>query len=453
MSLTLFNKPTEENKKYRRIQGELYEENRSVFLIDGKWRRIIAPGIYINMYNEVSKIEDDIPLLKCLIGRDKDGNLIFAKMDKRCYNKIMVLIKVNNIIEYYYAWPDLCLENFDLRFNNKLNFYYETSITEDELRAYSKPFKYESPFIYNSYELLNVYKKTKEHIFNNDKKIYIDPLIEKYLEDVTFGIEFETSEITFIPNDILMKYGVIPLRDGSIRGYEFTTIPLTGAQGLQDLYYICQSLKNNCRYNNQCSVHIHMSINGMPKKDIKFIERILNLGFQIQNEIYDIVPEYKYYDYDCIKSKNYTKPIPALWVKCLYVSETEDKETKETEVKKDFELETSISEFLTGKPNDKILIDGIHPSNPDNQHKWNIQERYYWLNTIPYFFNNGTIENRILEATFDHQTIVDWIILTASLIKFAMDENNKNKIVDMFDIAEYSKNKSVINRIAHLLKK
>lgn len=68
-------------------------------------------------------------------------------------------------------------------------------------------------------------------------------MIEEYLKDVTFGIEFETSKIKFVPNDILMKYGLIPLRDGSIRGYEYTTIPLTGTEGIQDLYYICKALK------------------------------------------------------------------------------------------------------------------------------------------------------------------------------------------------------------------
>nr|DAY07019.1 MAG TPA: Putative amidoligase enzyme [Crassvirales sp.] len=453
MTLTLFNKPIKENKKYRRIQGELYEENRSVFLIEGKWRRIIAPGIYIDMYNKVSKIPDDVPLIKCLIGRDKNNNLIFTKMDSRCYNKIMVLVNNNGIFEYYWAWPDLCLENMDLKFNNCRNFYYESSISKSELDAFSKSFKYESPFIYNSYDLIDLYEKIKENVFKDDKKITINPMIEEYLKDVTFGIEFETSKIKFVPNDILMKYGLIPLRDGSIRGYEYTTIPLTGTEGIQDLYYICKALKENCEYDKSCSVHIHMSIKGMPKKDIKFIERILNLGLQIQNEIYEIVPEYKYCNYNHEKEKNYTKPIPALSLESLYVTETKDEETNKIEVEKNNIPQTSIASFLIGTNDDSILIKGIHPSNPDNQHKWNIKERYFWLNTIPYFFNNGTIENRMMEATFDFQTILDWIILTASLIKFAMDENNKDKIVDMLDVAEYTKNKEVIKRIAILLKK
>jgi hypothetical protein len=453
MTLTLFNKPIKEDKKYRRIQGELYEENRSVFLIEGKWRRIIAPGIYIDMYNKVSKIPDDVPLIKCLIGRDKNNNLIFTKMDSRCYNKIMVLINNNGIFEYYWAWPDLCLENMDLKFNNCRNFYYESSISKSELDTFSKSFKYESPFIYNSYDLIDLYEKIKENVFKDDEKITINPMIEEYLKDVTFGIEFETSKIKFVPNDILMKYGLIPLRDGSIRGYEYTTIPLTGTEGIQDLYYICKALKENCEYDKSCSVHIHMSIKGMPKKDIKFIERILNLGFQIQNEIYEIVPEYKYCNYNHEKEKNYTKPIPALSLESLYVTETKDEETNKVEVEKKNIPQTSIVSFLIGTNDDSILIKGVHPSNPDNQHKWNIKERYFWLNTIPYFFNNGTIENRMMEATFDFQTILDWILLTASLIKFAMDENNKDKIVDMLDVAEYTKNKEVIKRIAILLKK
>ena len=172
MTLTLFNKPIKEDKKYRRIQGELYEENRSVFLIEGKWRRIIAPGIYIDMYNKVSKIPDDVPLIKCLIGRDKNNNLIFTKMDSRCYNKIMVLVNNNGILEYYWAWPDLCLENMDLKFNNCRNFYYESSISKSELDAFSKSFKYESPFIYNSYDLIDLYEKIKENNWNNTCRLF-----------------------------------------------------------------------------------------------------------------------------------------------------------------------------------------------------------------------------------------------------------------------------------------
>lgn len=455
MTLTLFNKPIKEDKKYRRIQGELFEENRSTFLIDGKWRRIIAPGIFINQYNKVTKFQGNEPLINVLIGKNRSGNLIFAKMDERCYNKIYAMINNNGNIEYHVAWPDLAIENLSLKFNNKYNFYYEDSISEEVMIRHSSSFKYDSPFIYNSYELIDSFKKTKENVYRypNEKKISLNPLLADYLKDVTFGIEFETSKMSFLPVSVLMKYGVIPLRDGSIKGYEFTTIPLKEGEGLNDLFFICKYLKENCSYDKSCSVHIHMTIDGMPKKDVSFIKRLLTLGFQIQDEIYSIVPEYKYFDSKGEKNKNYTKPIPVLSMKCVFVQELEDEETKEISAEQKNIDQVSVAEFLVGTNDDSILMKGKHPCDMDKSHKWDIKERYFWLNTIPYFFNNGTIENRMMEATFDFETILSWIVLTASIIKFAMDEKNENVIAEMFDVAQYSKNEEVIRCLSNLLKK
>ena len=457
MNTTLFNKPLKENKKYRKIYNVFYEENKSVFLIDGKWRRIIAPGIYIDKYNKVSKIKEGVDLIDCLIGKDKDNNLIFAKMDRDCYNKIYVLIDNNGSLQYYIAWPDLCLENLNLKFDNKYNFYYESHIYEtfkkETIERIKNSFKYESPYVYNSYELIERYSSTKKNIVNEDLDPVFDSDIVEYLKDVTFGIEFETCDIKFVPNDILLKYGLIPLRDGSINGYEFATIPLKGYDGLKSLFYICGALNKYCNFDKSCSTHIHMSIDNMPKKDIRFIERLLNVGFQVQNEIYKIVPDYKYFDINHEKNKFYTKPIPYLDFSIEYAIEYEDEETKEIELESNSVEKTSVSEFLTGVNNNKTLLKGIHPSNPDNQHKWNIKERYYWLNTIPYFFNNGSIENRMMEATFDFNKILSWIILTASIIKFSIDEKNKDKVVDMNDVAQYSNNKTIVDCITKLLNK
>ena len=51
-------------------------------------------------------------------------------------------------------------------------------------------------------------------------------------KDLTFGLEFETTN-GIIPSSKLNCLPLLPLRDGSINGLEYVTIPLQGVKGLQ----------------------------------------------------------------------------------------------------------------------------------------------------------------------------------------------------------------------------
>ena len=74
--------------------------------------------------------------------------------------------------------------------------------------------------------------KFEEHLFKNKQKV-LNNIEFKYIKEFpyTFGLEFETAG-GYLPQHQLYELGLIPLRDGSITGIEFTTVVLQGNKGL-----------------------------------------------------------------------------------------------------------------------------------------------------------------------------------------------------------------------------
>jgi hypothetical protein len=55
----------------------------------------------------------------------------------------------------------------------------------------------------------------------------------------------------------LYELGLIPLRDGSITGIEFSTVVLQGNEGLNLLKQQVEALNANTIFDKDCSLHIH----------------------------------------------------------------------------------------------------------------------------------------------------------------------------------------------------
>ena len=73
----------------------------------------------------------------------------------------------------------------------------------------------------------------------------------------TFGIEYETS-MGYIPQDVCFRNGLIPLRDGSISGLEYSTTVMQGNDGLNLVYQQLEALRKFTYFNKECSLHVHM---------------------------------------------------------------------------------------------------------------------------------------------------------------------------------------------------
>lgn len=125
----------------------------------------------------------------------------------------------------------------------------------------------------------------------------------------SFGIEFETAS-GYISENNCFKLGLIPLRDGSISGIEYSTIPMKGNEGLCLLKRQLDELKSNTYTNKECSIHIHLG--GYPVKP-KAIFILHTLWYYIQHNICEYIPYYSY-NTGAFKrnGKNYCNIVPPL---------------------------------------------------------------------------------------------------------------------------------------------
>src|SRR5690606_21500789 len=117
--------------------------------------------------------------------------------------------------------------------------------------------------------------------------------------------EFETIRGN-IPHDICNKLGLIPLRDGSIGGLEFVTIPLSGERGIKSLIESLEELQKRTSYGDDCSLHLH--IGNIPRTE-QFLLAFFRLICLVEDELFSMFPIYKRENYG-IKKKCYTNPFP-----------------------------------------------------------------------------------------------------------------------------------------------
>jgi hypothetical protein len=210
----------------------------------------------------------------------------------------------------------------------------------------------------------------------------------------TFGLEFETNNGT-IPPDQCLRKGLIPLRDGSISGFEYATIVLNGQNGgFELLKKQIELLEQHTSSNKDCSLHIHLG--NFPKK-ISYIFAVHRLCYLIQQELSSLLPLLAFYT-DRFKSsgKNYCRKL------------------------KKFSDVKSFYNFFAERP----YLGSLEQANPydvSGDQKWRIPTRYYFLNVInALFYNkNKTLEFRCLMPSTCFNKIVGWIFTFSAILKYA----------------------------------
>lgn len=237
----------------------------------------------------------------------------------------------------------------------------------------------------------------------------------KFLEGRTFGIEYET-KTGFAPQRILSRYGLIPLRDGSLHGgIELSTIPLSGAKGLQSTVMTCNELSKRCGVNLECSLHIHF---GTLKEDRLLIVAMYHLCKRMQEEMYEMFPYYKTNPKGLKGDKNYCQKLRPLTNKLL-----PRKPNKETFQKYVDYYYTRIFTFLMEgvAPNAQYnRKNGIHPV----QQKWNQMSRYYWVNEMNLMLSTRrTIEFRLHQGTLNPLKTINWLFICNAIIGYAQDNS------------------------------
>lgn len=224
----------------------------------------------------------------------------------------------------------------------------------------------------------------------------------------TFGIEYETSG-GFIPQEKLFSAGLIPLRDGSISGIEYSTVVLKGNEGLSKIKEHCKLLKEYTVFNQNCSLHMHF---GNFPIEPKKIYALYVCCYFFQDLLITVTPNWAF-NTEKWKStgKNYCKLLPIL---------------------PNFH---DFYTFFVGFPYMGNLYQN-HPRDIRHERKWQIPGRYYWINFINMlcFKNPKTVEFRFMRPTYCPKKIIAWIKLFNILLRLAdehtdffVDENLKWK--------------------------
>ena len=244
--------------------------------------------------------------------------------------------------------------------------------------------------------------KFEEHLFRN-KQILSESIQFKYINELpySFGLEFETAG-GCLPQHQLFELGLIPLRDGSIRGIEFTTIVLQGNQGLNLLKRQIDALKGTTIFDKDCSLHIHLG------------------GFQLSPEVLLLVN-------NAFVNSDIKQYLP------LFTFDTTRYKSNRDKNYCAFNSRYSSFDTMYGLLVEKPYFGDLkqpHPRDLTATRKWNIGSRYRAINFINAicYDNPKTIEFRFLRPTYNFEKILCWLFIFGAFIKFAERRANSTNL-------------------------
>ena len=221
--------------------------------------------------------------------------------------------------------------------------------------------------------------------------------VEKQLK-YTFGIEFETAG-GVIPEDLCFSLGLIPLRDGSITGIEYATVPMSN-RNINLLREQVNCLREYTATNSTCSMHMHF---GRLPNDLKYHYVLYRVFNAIEYTLEQYLPDYTFSTNKYkTNGKNYCGHLP----NSLNL----------------FDFYEWISGGVTLDMTDTTFsLKYPHPSDESGNHKWNISQRYYSMNLInALFYNrNKTVEFRFLKPSYNINFIINWLYIFTAILKTA----------------------------------
>lgn len=392
---------------YYKIGDINIENSGDCYKINDKFYRIeTGQVIFNNSIKQYQLLTNDV-----ILGLIENNNIGYFNRNEE--NKIPIIFETG---VKSFAINEEILKN-NLNYREQLstgNFVHISLLSAKDFNSILKPKnEYKTSLPYDSKGITQKHSDIYNHLYNSE----LNPNsieLGKFLENLTFGLEFETIA-GYIPERITKKLGLIPLRDGSISGLEYVTVPLTGAKGVQTIVDTCKQLEYRTKFDNSCALHLH--IGGIPRTP-EFILAFLKLSSWLQNDIFTLFPMYKKYNMG-IKNKNYSKPYDL-----FDIFSNLDPVINEKNIDKNFDViikKLTLNKTSYESYNNNINNIEFHPADPAGNQKWNIQSRYYFNNFIPLIFGNKqTIEFRIHTPTFDYYRIIMFLLFNSLLIKFTI---------------------------------
>lgn len=315
-----------------------------------------------------------------------------------------------------------------LIWSNKLGYYIQASSLSPKDILSHKLIRGQGNF---PYQFCKHYEAVESfHLFKDAQRVLeeVEYPLSKHL-GYTFGLEFETS-MGYIPQEKCFRDGLIPLRDGSITGIEYSSVVLEGNRGLNLLKQELDTLKEYTKFNKECALHIHMG--GFPV-DPTAIYALYSLWYIVERDLLRrrLVPELSFStgEYKA-NHKDYCNMLSG----------------KATSFEKLFEI-------ITGKKYLGSLVQP-HPADVEKRAKWNIKTRYYGLNLVNMLCYKGpkTVEFRFLRPSFNFRKITLWLYILNAILKQAeklakeWQETNHSDTKDMISWVVNEKYKG-LNRI------
>lgn len=411
-------------KEYRinckKIKGSYYVKDVTCFHIDGQWFRIDS-GL-ISFDHSVKKwiLNKNNHMIKGIVSFEKDGSYTLGTFTPNP-TKNIVFEDSNNGNRYIIL--DESVGNGMIRERLCSGIYYITSKHGDAFFDNLKNIVNHKDKGYNIEDNVDEYTNKKKVFDEYPLKINNDVIrYSRYLEDVTFGAELEAI-VGYLPDHIQYQTGTVICRDGSLhandgsQGPEYTTIPMSGAKGVQALINLCKELTKRNIVDHHCSLHFH--IGNLPTSRL-FIVSLYKLAVMIQDDLFKMFPFYKNDEPRYAnKDKNYCAKLDQLG---QFNLRNDSKDAYESYIYDNF---IRIFSFLSGNVAPSKTYNRTNAVHPKNE-KWNRKARYHWLNLLNTIFSKrNTVEFRIHQGTTNPQKVISWLFICNAIVKTAMLESHR----------------------------
>lgn len=277
-------------------------------------------------------------------------------------------------------------------------------------------------------QLIESLREAATGVVDNFSRIEFEEDMNVFVQDYSYGVEFETSYTKF-PMFRCGSINVVPLRDGSLpsSGCEFASLPLTGLDALKMNHLAALTLKQYSKVSVACSLHVHI---GNYPKDAKSLLALHLTYYRIQSELMDIMPYYLRDQVSIVrKRQNYCEPILPLGIGKAKMDEQSIQLWYE-----------NLKTYYMGK----IKEDSVHTPNWGRR-SWDSPTRYTQLNMVNMFLSSqpNTIEFRLHPPTLQADRVVAWMLICSAICKFA--QNNVDYVLQSYTNKEKITLDDIIN--------
>lgn len=415
----------------RFIKGEFYIKNKQCFNINGIWYRINSGLIAKDHEMGDYKIIKGSSLIHGVIGYDRDNQeFLTGYFTPNKYKNVRVFAAgtLHTAISESILDKDFVINLHDLTYYKIGSAGIKKTVNTNFCLAnnFYKSLPYNVRNI-GEEEMTTIEKYAMAELSKHVPGEKICLSSSRYLPSFTYGIEFETSAGA-VPEHHLSKGGLIPLRDGSIRGFEYATIPYSSSDIGTAVSLACKTLNTYTTMSIHESLHVH--IGNIRHKTEEFIGILYTLCCVLEKEMYSMFPKY-YAETSKFKNrgKDYNKPLAKALV--------------------DANPKTTFNNIATYLSAGRKYggFGSQHPSDPDGQHKWQIETRYHWVNFINLLFgNSGTIEFRIHTPSKNPYKIMNWLYIISAIVSYAQYIHANKDTYTMLDIKKVTL-KQILSKI------